>query len=92
MQLRPGPHLKVSGFHAELVPMQIAESRQRTRQVVQVVGGESQCICHFLGMGFNLARAWPQVQVWEVGFGGRESRKGPVGRGPEGWAHPDWEV
>lgn len=43
-----------------------------------MVGSERQCIGHLLGMGFNLAGTWFQVQVWEVGFGGWESQEGPL--------------
>lgn len=83
--VNPRTHLEVSGVYAELVSMQITESRQRIRQVVQVVGSESQCVCHLLAMGFNLARAGAQVQVCEVGFGGGEGHEGPVGR--LSWVH-----
>lgn len=72
-------HLEVGRVHLQLVRVQVAQSRQGTGQVVQVVHGQGQRVSHLLAVGFDLGGAGAQVQVGEVCLGGGEGQEGPLG-------------
>lgn len=59
--------------------VQVPQSVQGVRQVVQVVHGQGQRVSHLLAVGFDLGGARAQVQVEEVGLGGGEGQEGPSG-------------
>lgn len=74
--------------------VQLTQSRQGAGQVVQVVHGEGQRVGHFLAVRSDLGGAGAQVQVEEVGLGGREGQEGPAGgtasqAGEEGGRFPE---
>lgn len=76
----PSPYLEVDRVHAQLVGVQVAQSRQGTGQVIQVSNCGGQGIGDFLAVGLDLGRAVADIKVREVGLGGGVYHEHPVGR------------
>lgn len=74
----PRTHLEVDGIHTQLVGVQVAQSRQSTGQVIEVVCGIGQRISDLLAVSLDLGGAVAYIKVREVGLGGGEASEHPV--------------